>query len=467
LSEGDTLYWWFVRSGKLRWELRVREPVKVAYDSYQDVYRVLRQAYGLYPEGLNLSQYVWGHPVSGWLLAFAVDVVDEMDIEVPSSLKPGLLGARNGFVLWERIPDGPRAALEAALPAVGRRAQAVASPEVSAARALGDAEPPPALDRTIPLDIRRRVYLRDARRCQSCGRSDREVELHIDHIYPWSRGGPSIEENLQLLCRDCNLSKGNRVLPGQPIPPGSGDRQKEIAVAKQWASLRDSLTSPDAEQRGNAALELGLRTPNLEEAIELLEIAQGSPNGRIADLATAQLALRMLERDEVKCRRLAEAVSQSKHVEAREIGGAVLAYVYAESDPMRAEALARDAISSADAVIAALGSSVLIELLPPEHQDMAHILYVAHERGNPELRAYAALELALRSDGSRYVELLGEAMGSPDRAVAAEAAIELAQGYERVGEHEMARKLATDASLGGDEITVQEARELLASLDRG
>src|SRR3954447_4221298 len=47
LSGGDTLYWWFVGSGKLRWELRVREPVKVAYDSYQDVYRVLRQAYGL------------------------------------------------------------------------------------------------------------------------------------------------------------------------------------------------------------------------------------------------------------------------------------------------------------------------------------------------------------------------------------------------------------------------------------
>jgi len=30
-----------------------------------------------------------------------------------------------------------------------------------------------------------------------------------DHIVPWSKGGKSVLENLQMLCTDCNLKKGN------------------------------------------------------------------------------------------------------------------------------------------------------------------------------------------------------------------------------------------------------------------
>ncbi|MCC3408394.1 MAG: HNH endonuclease [Microcoleus sp. PH2017_10_PVI_O_A] len=36
-------------------------------------------------------------------------------------------------------------------------------------------------------------------------------ELKADHIYPFSKGGLTIWDNLQLLCYRCNLSKSNKV----------------------------------------------------------------------------------------------------------------------------------------------------------------------------------------------------------------------------------------------------------------
>ena len=38
---------------------------------------------------------------------------------------------------------------------------------------------------------------------------DKNVELHVDHIKPWSKGGETILENLQTLCQKCNLGKSN------------------------------------------------------------------------------------------------------------------------------------------------------------------------------------------------------------------------------------------------------------------
>ncbi|MCI5815572.1 HNH endonuclease [Ruminococcus sp.] len=45
-----------------------------------------------------------------------------------------------------------------------------------------------------------------------CGRSPSTtigLELHIDHIIPWSMGGETVIDNLQTLCSDCNLGKSN------------------------------------------------------------------------------------------------------------------------------------------------------------------------------------------------------------------------------------------------------------------
>lgn len=45
---------------------------------------------------------------------------------------------------------------------------------------------------------------------KGCGRSLSNVQVHIDHRLPISRGGKDKLKNLQLLCQDCNLKAGNR-----------------------------------------------------------------------------------------------------------------------------------------------------------------------------------------------------------------------------------------------------------------
>ena len=65
--------------------------------------------------------------------------------------------------------------------------------------------------RLIPLSLRYQVLVRDNHTCQCCGaKASDGVQLHIDHIKPVSKGGTNIFENLQVLCRDCNLGKGDK-----------------------------------------------------------------------------------------------------------------------------------------------------------------------------------------------------------------------------------------------------------------
>ena len=60
----------------------------------------------------------------------------------------------------------------------------------------------------IPRWLRELVYERDEWCCVECGSTD---NLTLDHIYPWSLGGPVTEDNLQTLCKSCNSRKGARV----------------------------------------------------------------------------------------------------------------------------------------------------------------------------------------------------------------------------------------------------------------
>lgn len=68
---------------------------------------------------------------------------------------------------------------------------------------LSEAKRPP-----IPKDIADAVYRRDRGKCVYCGSTE---NLQFDHIIPWSKGGATSIENLQLLCQKCNLEKSNKI----------------------------------------------------------------------------------------------------------------------------------------------------------------------------------------------------------------------------------------------------------------
>ena len=55
------------------------------------------------------------------------------------------------------------------------------------------------------------VLMRDGNRCRICGVecSGGLHNIHFDHIIPWSKGGETTLDNLQVLCSACNEAKGN------------------------------------------------------------------------------------------------------------------------------------------------------------------------------------------------------------------------------------------------------------------
>lgn len=60
----------------------------------------------------------------------------------------------------------------------------------------------------IPREVVDAVYARDKGVCVYCGSTE---NLQLDHIIPFSKGGATTIENLQLLCQKCNLEKSNHI----------------------------------------------------------------------------------------------------------------------------------------------------------------------------------------------------------------------------------------------------------------
>jgi 5-methylcytosine-specific restriction endonuclease McrA len=78
--------------------------------------------------------------------------------------------------------------------------------------------PVPAARGAIPEDMKHLVWTRDQGKCRLCGSN---VELQFDHIIPWSMGGATSPENIQVLCGPCNRRKGASVAsPSSPAVQG-------------------------------------------------------------------------------------------------------------------------------------------------------------------------------------------------------------------------------------------------------
>jgi hypothetical protein len=125
---------------------------------------------------------------------------------------PSTVGSKAYVLRW----GGWRAALGAFIKYVNQEPQEVQetltekrSNEISTFQSA-----PVSTPRSISLSLRYKVLSRDRFRCVICGRSpakDPNIELHVDHIHPWSKGGKNTEENLRTLCFDCNLGKGAKI----------------------------------------------------------------------------------------------------------------------------------------------------------------------------------------------------------------------------------------------------------------
>lgn len=62
--------------------------------------------------------------------------------------------------------------------------------------------------KSMTMEIKKIIFERDNHQCVSCGAKER---LEIDHKIPVTKGGTNELDNLQVLCRSCNSSKGNKL----------------------------------------------------------------------------------------------------------------------------------------------------------------------------------------------------------------------------------------------------------------
>lgn len=72
--------------------------------------------------------------------------------------------------------------------------------------------------------LREKVLARDGYRCVYCGNED---DLQVDHIFPRKLGGGHDMENLQTLCKPCNLRKAAKTSffsNGMSTPPASPNK---------------------------------------------------------------------------------------------------------------------------------------------------------------------------------------------------------------------------------------------------
>src|SRR5436190_10615081 len=60
----------------------------------------------------------------------------------------------------------------------------------------------------IDHDTRLFVWNRDGGRCWNCGST---TDLQFDHVIPLALGGSNTADNVELLCRTCNLAKSAKL----------------------------------------------------------------------------------------------------------------------------------------------------------------------------------------------------------------------------------------------------------------
>ena len=63
--------------------------------------------------------------------------------------------------------------------------------------------------RAFTPSMRQKVFEKQAGKCPKCNGTFTLSAMEADHVTPWSEGGRTIEENCQMLCRQCNRRKSD------------------------------------------------------------------------------------------------------------------------------------------------------------------------------------------------------------------------------------------------------------------
>jgi hypothetical protein len=440
LKDGDTVYFLDRRDRMLIWEFRVRHLLTRRYRSTVEALGLLRSGYGILPEDLN--DYVWHRPDEGYLVAWAAEVVRPIAVPLPADVRPGDLGGRTGYLPLERIPAAVLAEMD--LPTPG--GPAVGPLPAEFAPELVDPRSTELVTRHIPLDVKRKVRARAGNRCEEVGCDSMEEPLHIDHRYPWSKGGTNDLDNLQLLCRNHNLAKGARIPEGLAPPAGPGALERFAnAIGAGAAPLPTTLAAKAADgdqlTRLVDALVSDDTVPSEQLAAHALAVQELGTAVTPVDLV--RLALHLLSADE-ELVGIAFEIAQP-HVDSADgdvaaAAALVLSYDEELSDEEEIELLRR-AAQSTDSWVSGHACFALAErAYDAEHGDGADTsprpasaqvqAWLTHAADCPDLmtRANAALVLGQLAgdDAATAAGWFRRALVSPDEAVAQEAAMYLA-----------------------------------------
>jgi 5-methylcytosine-specific restriction endonuclease McrA len=93
---------------------------------------------------------------------------------------------------------------------------------------------------------RERIWERDRGRCYNCGRKVPLGWAHIDHITPLSRGGSNDDDNLAVMCPECNTRKGARTPRQAKMRSPHGDERSWVGAAViiailVWLAIQNHL----------------------------------------------------------------------------------------------------------------------------------------------------------------------------------------------------------------------------------
>ena len=94
------------------------------------------------------------------------------------------------------------------------------------------------MSRYIPDDIKSIIWRRDGGRCIVCGSNK---DLEYDHIIPFSKGGATTKNNLQLLCKKHNRQKKDFIDAGFIVSKNITDWMKENLLEELLNDIENEL----------------------------------------------------------------------------------------------------------------------------------------------------------------------------------------------------------------------------------